>query len=315
VSAIIEAESGALAAVSKTPPDELANKKRADSFLALADQLTIESQDDYEFAAGELRTVKILWDTMEKERTSFTKPLNDVLDKLNARFQPYLKALCGDGKRGTVCAESIIKGKMAVYLEKEAARAREAQRLAEEAAAAERRRLEAEAAAERQRAAAAAAEIARQERERAEAARKEQARLDALAASAKSAKAREAAAAAAEEQRLRDAAASEAAAAEAEHAREQAEQRAQAIETTAAVMIAPVAVAPVKTAGISAAKPVEFEVVDMLALVQHIATKRPDLVVLLTVETTKLRALVKMMGLKTDMPGVRVFEATQIRVR
>jgi hypothetical protein len=70
-------------------------------------------------------------------------------------------------------------------------------------------------------------------------------------------------------------------------------------------------VEPPKVAGVSTRTSVEFEVVDLLALVQHIA-QRPELLALLSVDSVKLRAYVRGLGMATDLPGVRVFEKASL---
>lgn len=312
---VIEMETGAVAAVSKLPPDEARNKRRAEAMLALANSMDVKTQEDYDLAASELRTIIDMHAALDTERKSFTEPLNDVLTKLNAKFQPYLKALRGDGKKDSVHAEGIIKAKMSAFLVEQQRLADVARREAEALAKAERDRLEAEARALREKAEAEARETARIEAERVAKAAAAQKLIDDAAAELKG-KARKAA----EEQArvLREA--EEARQAEANRiAAEQAEQRereAQALETTAAVTIAqPAVVAVQKGRGISTPKTVDFELTSMLELVKHIATARPDLIVLLDLNETKMRALVKMMGMGTDLPGVRVFEKHGITVR
>jgi hypothetical protein len=312
---VIEMETGAIAAVAKLPPDEARTKRRADAFLALATNMEVKTLEDYDLAATELRAIIAAHSALEAERVGFTQPLNDVLTKINAKFQPYLKALRGDGKKDTVHAEGILKGKMAAFLTEQQRLADVARREAEALAQAERDRLEAEARALREKAEAEAREAARIEAERVTKAAAAQKLIDDAAAELKG-KARKAA----EEQArvLREA--EEARQAEANRiAAEQAEQRereAQALETTAAVTIAqPVVVAVQKGRGISTPKAVEFELLSLLDLVKHIGEKRNDLVVLLDLNETKMRALVKMMGMGTDLPGVRVFEKTGITVR
>jgi len=62
-----------------------------------------------------------------------------------------------------------------------------------------------------------------------------------------------------------------------------------------------------KAAGISTSKKIEFEVVDLHALVKHIAA-HPELIALVRQDDVKLRAYVKGLGLAAALPGVRVFE-------
>lgn len=82
----------------------------------------------------------------------------------------------------------------------------------------------------------------------------------------------------------------------------------------ASIMVAP-AVAPQadvpKVQGVATRKTVDFEVVDFAALVAFVAT-RPDLLGVLSVDTVKLRALVRALGADANLPGVRVFEKASI---
>lgn len=83
-----------------------------------------------------------------------------------------------------------------------------------------------------------------------------------------------------------------------------------AVKETVAQMVvsAPVSVsAPQKVSGVKTTTSVDFEVVDTLALIKHIAQNH-DLVALLTVDSVKLRAYVKGIGMACKLPGVRVFE-------
>lgn len=114
------------------------------------------------------------------------------------------------------------------------------------------------------------------------------------------------AAAAAERKRLAD----EAAKLEAEgRAGEATVQRAIA-EMVVAAPVTTVAATP-KVAGLSTRTTVEFEVVDKLALVKHVA-QHPELLALLIEDTTKLRAYVRGLGMDTNLPGVRVFEKASL---
>lgn len=272
---VVEIEAGALAAVTKTPPNETANKKRADYFIALAKGIKIESAEDYELAADELHNVKAFWRTLEDERVSLVGPLNTVVDKLNARFQPLLKALCGDGKKPP-CenAEAIIKAAMVSWQQKEEARIAEEQRQAAARAEAERKRL--------------ADEAAAREREAAEAA---------AAAQAAAAAGDEQAAAAAQEQA------------------EQAAAQAAALAHTAAVVTAPPAAPAFRATGISTPKTLDYEITDKAAFMRFALEKRPDLLDLWEVDATKVRALAKLQGVATSIPGLRVFQKTGVTVR
>lgn len=78
------------------------------------------------------------------------------------------------------------------------------------------------------------------------------------------------------------------------------------------IVAAPPAVAePAKVAGVSVRSTVDFEVVDLHALVRHIAA-HPELVALLTVDSVKLRAYVRGLGTACQLPGVHVFEKASL---
>jgi hypothetical protein len=66
-----------------------------------------------------------------------------------------------------------------------------------------------------------------------------------------------------------------------------------------------------KVAGVSERKTVDFEIVDLHALVKHVA-QHPELVGLLTFDSVKLRAHVKSMGMACTTPGLRVFEKSSL---
>lgn len=87
-------------------------------------------------------------------------------------------------------------------------------------------------------------------------------------------------------------------------------------EQVAQMVVAPHAAVPAPPAvkGISTSTTVEFEVVDLLALVQHVA-QRPELLALLAVDSVKLRAQVRATGMATNLPGVRVFEKQTLAAR
>lgn len=90
-----------------------------------------------------------------------------------------------------------------------------------------------------------------------------------------------------------------------------------AVKTQVAEMIvaSPVVVAEApKAAGISTRETVAFEVVDLLALVQHVA-QHPELIGLLVADSTKLRAYVRGLGLQCNLPGVRVFTQQSLAAR
>ncbi len=81
------------------------------------------------------------------------------------------------------------------------------------------------------------------------------------------------------------------------------------------IVAAPIAApAPAPVKGLSTRETVEFEVVDLLALVKA-AAEKPELVALLAVDSVKLRAYVKGLGLQCNLPGVRVFTKQSLASR
>jgi colicin import membrane protein len=170
--------------------------------------------------------------------------------------------------------ERLLKTKMLDYSREQERIAAEQRRRAEEAAAAERRRAEEEAADR-----------------------------------------------AAEARRLAEEAAAAAAAGDAQAAEvatsnmQRAQAEAQAAANTAAMVVAPVvAIEKPAAKGISTSKKIDFEVVDTLALIKHIAA-HPELAALVRVDDVKLRAYVRGLGMATNLPGVRVFEDAVMSAR
>jgi len=296
--------------VAKGVPDAGNNERKARYFLAMVQAMPVTTAEEFELAADELRRLQAAHKAMDDDRTSFTAPLNKVLDQFNARFQPFLKLLRGPGS-----AEEILKGKMSAWQAAEQKRVAAARAEQERLAAIERKRLEDEAAELRRKAEAEALAVRKAEEARQEAARAEQAKLDAKAAAVRGEAARaaaEARAVAAREEEAKRQAAAEASAAE---ARAAAEANAQALATLAAVVLAaPVADVP-KVAGISAPKTVDYEVTDKAAFLRYALDKRPDLLDLWEPDAAKMRALIKLQGLATTLPGLRVFPKLGITVR
>lgn len=164
-------------------------------------------------------------------------------------------------------AERTLKGKMLAWDQEQERIAAEKRRIAEVAAAAERKRLADEAAA-----------------------RQREAEAQAAAAAAATA-------------------AGDAQAAQlAQAAAERAQAEAQTAAATSQMVVAPVvAIEKPKASGISTSKKIDYEVVDLHALVKHVAA-HPELIALLRADDVKLRAYVKGLGLAAALPGVRVFE-------
>lgn len=170
--------------------------------------------------------------------------------------------------------ERVLKSKMLAWDQEQERLAAIERRRAEEVAAIERKRLEDEAAARQ-------AEADKQ----AEIARKAQAAGDAQAAAL--------------------------AQAAADRANSQSQE---AAVTAQLVVAAPAVVAIEKTKGISTSKKVDFEIVDLHALVKHVAAN-PQLLQLVMADGVKLRAYVKGLGTACALPGVRVFEERVMSAR
>lgn len=171
--------------------------------------------------------------------------------------------------------ERTLKTKMLAWDQKQAAIAAEARRKAEEAAQAERNRLAEE-----------AAKIQREAEVQAAAAAKAQSEGNAQAAAIAQAAA--------------DRAQSEAAAA--------------AATSQMVVAAAPAVEAPTKAKGISTSTKIDFEVVNLHALVMHIA-EHPELLALVAADQVKLRAYVRGLGAACRLPGVKVIETQTMSAR
>jgi hypothetical protein len=138
-------------------PDAGAMTSRAETALAFIREFRIDTAEDYGLAADELRAIKARSAAIEAQRTGITKPLNEVLRRINDLFRGPGELLA-EGER-------VLKAKMLAYDQEQKRIADEQRRAAEAVAAAERARLAAEAAerqrvAEAQAAAAAAAKAA-----------------------------------------------------------------------------------------------------------------------------------------------------------
>ena len=247
-------------------PDSAALSGRAQQALGFIQSMTIDSAETYGFAADELMAIKTRANTLEKQRTAITGPMNTALKAINDLFRGPAELLAQ--------GERMLKGKMLAWDQEQERLARIEREKAEAIAAAERKRLQEEAAAR-------------------------QAEADAQAEAARKA----------------SAAGDEQAAALAQAAADRANSQAQeAAITSQLVVAAPAVVAIEKTKGISTSKKVDFEVVDLLALVKHIAA-HPELINLIAADSVKVRAYVKGLGLACQLPGVRVFEERVLSAR
>lgn len=98
--------------------------------------------------------------------------------------------------------------------------------------------------------------------------------------------------------------------------RERERERAQSNAVDAAMIFAPTAVAEsAKVSGVSTRTSLDFEVLDPLALAAWIVNERRDMVGILSIDSVKLRGLVRSVGGSIQIPGVRVFEKRSIAVK
>lgn len=306
---VIDAEANIFAPLAQLKqPAEARLTRAASGFLVMVRSFVIQTRDDYALAAEELGSIKAMYKAGEAERVSFTGPLNLVLDRLNAKYQPPLKML--------LLAEQTIKEDMGAFdAEQERIRVvklREAERIAQ----LERDRL-AEEARERERVAQVELlRLAAIELQRKQAAEAEQTKLD-DAARAAAAAGNAAAAAAAHSQALavaeRNANAAAAAAEQAAAVSHAAAVEVNAIEQQQAVVIAAPPAGPVKVAGVTSVKALDFEVQDLEALIKDIVLNQPQFLALLRVDEVKLRAQVKALGANLKIKGLRVFDKRTIR--
>lgn len=66
--------------------------------------------------------------------------------------------------------------------------------------------------------------------------------------------------------------------------------------------------------GISTATTIDFEIVDLFALVNHVA-QHHELISFITLDTAKIRSYVRGLGMECNLPGVNVFEKQTIVAR
>ncbi len=291
-------------------PDLATMNRSADSALRMAKSFVIQNDDDYALATEELQSVKARINKLEDTRTGITGPMNKALKAINDLFRSPMENL--------KAAEVAIKASMLTYYSEKERKAAEERRIAELAAEMERQRIaeaarqvELAAAAERQRIADAAAKVAA-------AAKAEQ---DRLAQEAAAAAAAGNAAAAAEAERAAAASRLQAQL-DAQQAKERdteaqtrAAEHSAALRMESSVVSAAVATtAPATAKGASVRGTVDFEVTSLISLVKHIA-EHPDLIGLVNVDTVRLRAYVRGLGINANLPGVRVAQKQTMSVR
>lgn len=297
-------------------PEAGALNKSAETFLIVAQSITIDSPEMYQTAGSELQQIKRKAKDLEAQRVDLVTPLNATVKKINDLFRSPLDYLSR--------AEQTIKSAMITYDREQERKAAEERRKAEEAAARERARLQAEAAAaearrvaeeNRLREEAAAAERAAQN------ARNEEARIRAEAESAAQAgdRARAAELEAQAKAQSRDAQAADIAAAKADSkADSKAEEfRADELRIQASmVQSAPpivISAAP-KVSGIAGKTKWKGEVTDKLKLVQFVAAN-PQFIGLIDANESAINKMASALKQAMVVDGVRVYEERQIAAR
>lgn len=291
-------------------PDMAIMNRAATSALRMAQSLAIATDDDYRLAGEELQSVKGRIARMEAARTSITGPMNKALKAVNDMFRGPMKCLTD--------AENVIKQSMLDYFEEQQRKAEEERIKAEKAAELERMRIAEEARQVELRAAEERKRIADEAAAAVAAAQHEQEKLSSEAnASAQNGDkfAAEEAQRKADEVRMHS-----------ELLKQQAEQRANEVlvsahESVASLRVVSSAISapvstnlPAKAAGTSVKGTVEYELTSLISLVQHVAS-HPELVNLLCIDSVKLRAYVRGLGLNTNLPGVRVFQKRSMSAR
>lgn len=96
---------------------------RAQDLVVAAPSLIIETRAQFTDGAGYLRAIKDTKDKLEAQRTSVTKPLNDILRTINGWF--------GEPMEKLTKADRIIRGAMGAFDQQEKAREREEQAVAQ----------------------------------------------------------------------------------------------------------------------------------------------------------------------------------------
>lgn len=297
-------------------PEAGALNKSAETFLVVAQSITIDSPEMYQTAASELMQIKRKAHDLEAQRVDLVTPLNATVRKINDLFRAPMDFLAR--------AEQTIKNAMIAYDQEQERLAAEERRKAEEAAARERARLQAEAAAVearrqaeearlRDEAAAAerAAQHARNEAERIRVAAEEaaragdKARAAELEAQAKN-QTREAQAADITAARAESKAESKAEEFRADELREQA-------ATVQAAPVVMVSAAP-KVSGISGKTKWKGEVTNKLKLIQFVAAN-PQFIGLLDANESAINKMASALKSAMIVDGVRVYEERQIAAR
>lgn len=137
------------------PPATMVAVRRFEGAVAMVQEMFPEDLADHEIAdmaSSQLSSLRAIGERFDKERREITDPLRGVIEKINARYMPAIKA-CKE-------AADYVSGLLSSWEVRQRQIAEDASRKAQEAARAERARAEAEAAKQRAQAEAEAAILA-----------------------------------------------------------------------------------------------------------------------------------------------------------
>lgn len=259
-------------------PDAAGMLTETEGTLTCVKEIHITSAAMYDLAADELRTIKARAKELDEKRKTITVPLDNAKKAVMDLFRRPIELLAE--------AEGVLKKGMLTYNDQQEALRRAEQARLDAIAKAERERLEAEARAER----------ARIEAEfKARAAIEAKAAAEALA-QAKGKEAKEAAIRAAEEAAIRAA-----------QDKERQEAEAAAIELTASVITAPVALAaPVAASGTSVRWTWKARCVDKAELVKFVSVN-PQFLNLIDVNDSALNQLARAMKESMKISGCEAY--------
>jgi hypothetical protein len=134
--------------IEETLSKELVTKYEADIAAIVSAEhtvLNINTQEEYDNASKFIRQIKALADEMDEKRKELKEPHQKKADEIDGWFNPRIKSLVSRTGSKVDSAEARIKAGMIRYQQIQEEKARELQRIADEAARKERERIEREA--------------------------------------------------------------------------------------------------------------------------------------------------------------------------
>lgn len=249
--------------------------RQAAAFLQMVKEYTIDSPDTYQHAANDRNDINERYKEIEKEREFMKAPSLEQGRRIDAHFKPVTTTLLE--------ARKLLDGKIASYSEEQ-----------------ERQRQE-------------AARLAREQQERDAAAKREQAAKEEAEAKAKADELRRKAA---EAEAKGNAGQAAKLAAKAENAEQAGAQKAADLNTQAALAASmPVAIAASapKADGIGIGYDYSAEVTDLMELMRHVVSQRPDLVALFKINEPALNSQARSLKDALNLPGVKLKKTPRVR--